>query len=395
MVHWKKNLIFVWLSQFLSLAGFSFAIPFIPFYMKHLGITDPAELNLWVAQFAAAGYLSFTIFSPIWGFLADIYGRRVMLLRANFITALLVPVMAYAPGVGWLVAIRFLMGAFSGTVTAAQTLVSGNTPYEKRGFALGTLSSALYSGSMAGAFLGGIIVDTFGYKIAFILCGCMFLAAGTLAVVGIKEDFEPHMSFSEKMKEFKVRLPRFGPVWYILLLVLIMGYARQFDMPFLPIMVEKVNGPVEAPSWTGLLTSASAIAGVLSGFILGWLADRISAPKVAIVSALMAGLMMIPHGLATSLGVLFAARFGMVFFAGGLDPVFQIWLAKCTPDKDRGLFFGWASSAKTLGWVLCSVSSGAVAMFAGVRAVYFVAAAVYLLLIPAICFAVKRLPSHK
>ncbi|QSH41575.1 MFS transporter [Lentisphaerota bacterium ZTH] len=395
MVHWKKNLIFVWLSQFLSFAGFSFAMPFIPFYIQRLGITDPSQLSIWVAQFTAAGYLSFTVFSPIWGFLADIHGRRIMLLRANFANAILTPLMAYAPGVGWLVAIRLVMGAFSGTNTAAQTLISGNTPYEKRGFALGTLSSAIYSGAMAGAFLGGIIVDTFGYRIAFILCGCMFLAAGGLAAIGVKEDFVPHMTFQEKMKEFEIRLPRFGPVWYILLLVLIMGYARQFDIPFLPMMVEKVNGAKDAASWTGLLTSASAIAGVLSGIVLGWLADKISAPKVALCSALLAGVLMIPHGLANSIGMLFTARFAMVFFAGGLDPVFQIWLAKCTPDKDRGLFFGWAGSAKTLGWVLCSVSSGAVAMFAGIRAVYFVAAVVYILLIPAIFCAVRKLPPHK
>jgi DHA1 family multidrug resistance protein-like MFS transporter len=392
MINWKKNLLFVWLSQFLSISGFSFAMPFIPFYIEKLGVADAAARNMWVAQFTAAGYLSFCLFAPIWGFLADIYGRRVMLLRANFVSALLMPLMAFAPGPLTLVLIRFAVGAFSGTVTASMTLVSGNTPHKNRGFALGTLSSAIFSGAMAGNFLGGITVDAFGYEIAFFVCGGLLFLSGILALLGVEEDFEKTTSLKEEMSKFKIRIPNFGPVWYILLLVLIMGFARQFDAPFLPVLVKAVNGPEQAATWTGLIASMAAVAGVLSGSLLGWMADKFSAPKVAIISALLAGLLMIPQGLAHNLLVLIIARFGMIFFAGGLDPVFQIWLAKSTPDKDRGLFFGWASSAKSLGWVFCTVTSGTVAMFCGVRVVYFVAAGVFLLLIPIIIYSVKKIP---
>ncbi len=70
------------------------------------------------------------------------------------------------------------------------------------------------------------------------------------------------------------------------------------------------------------------------------MAGRTSATKVAMWSALLAGLLLIPQGPAGTLALLMTARFGMVFFAGGLDPIFQIWLAKSTPDNKRGPFFG-------------------------------------------------------
>jgi MFS family permease len=177
----------------------------------------------------------------------------------------------------------------------------------------------------------------------------------------------------------------------VLLLILLMGFASFFDAPFLPVLVETVNGPDKAATWTGIIASLAALAGILSGSLLGWLADRVPAPKVAVWSALLAGLLMIPQGLAASLALLMTARFGMVFFAGGLDPVFQIWLAKSTPDDKRGLFFGWATSAKTFGWFLSSLASGVVAMAFGVRGVYLVAAVLFLLLIPVIRITARKL----
>ncbi|MFA6717443.1 MAG: MFS transporter, partial [Victivallaceae bacterium] len=317
--------------------------------------------------------------------------RRLMLLRSNFVSAFLMPLMAFVPNVGMLLLLRFLIGAFSGTVTASQTLISSTTPVKNRGFALGTISSALFSGSMAGMFFGGLIVDKFGYTVTFILTGALLLTSGLLVLFGVEDDFQKTFTLKEKLAEFKFRFPKFGSVWFILLLLLLMGFARQFEQPFLPVLVEKINGLERAATWTGIIASITAVAGIISGSLLGWLADKTSAPRVAVWSALLAGALMLPQALAQSLLLLGAARFGMVFFAGGLDPVFQIWLSKCTPDDKRGIFFGWASSAKTLGWVLAALCSGSVAMFAGVRWVFITAGIVYILLIPIIKFSAGKI----
>jgi len=384
MVHWKRNLLRIWIAQFLATAGFCFATPFIPFYIKEIGVRDPAQASLWVALFAAAGNLALLFSAPVWGFLSDIYGRRLMVLRATFFCGLLMPLMAFVPGVRSLVGLRFLVGLFAGTVTASQILVSSNTPMENRGFALGTLSSAVFGGRMAGTFMGGIVVDAFGYCAAFFICGMTLITAGFIVLLGVTEHFEKTTSLRRKMAGFRLRLPDFGAVWWILLLVLLMGFAVRFDAPFMPLLVETINGPNKAATWTGIIASMSAVTGIFAGPLLGWLADRSSPQKLAMWSAGLAGLLMIPQGLATDLATLAAARFGMVFFASGLMSVFQIWLAKSTPDSKRGTLFGWATSAKSCGWFLCSLAGGAVAMSLGVRWVYFCAAIVFLALVPGI-----------
>ena len=64
-IDWRQNLAFVWLSQFLSIMGFSFALPFAPYYIQDLGVTDPDALKLWVSAFAAATPLSLAIYQHI------------------------------------------------------------------------------------------------------------------------------------------------------------------------------------------------------------------------------------------------------------------------------------------------------------------------------------------
>lgn len=48
----------------------------------------------------------------------------------------------------------------------------------------------------------------------------------------------------------------------------------------------------------------------------------------------------------------------------------NIWLAKITPEDSRGLIFGWALTAKSLGWIVALLVSGLVAWQWGMRWVF-------------------------
>jgi len=391
-VNWKKNLAVIWLSQFLSIAGFSFAMPFAPYYIQDLGVTDPARLKFWVSVFAAATPLTLAVFSPVWGALADRYGRRLMLLRANFAGAVVVALMGLTPNVQVLVLLRLLQGMFTGTMTAAQTMVSVNTPERRSGLALGALSAAVFSGGMAGAFIGGFVADLFGFRHAFVAGGGLLLTAGLLVLFGTTESVDREGDVEDAPARLKPAADEMAAVMPILVLIVAMAFVRQFDSAFLPLLVQDIHGSLRGVSvWTGGLSAAGGIAGLLAGPLLGRLADRISPPRIGKLSALGAGLLMIPQGLAAGFGLLFAARFGTVFCAGGLDPVFQIWLAKITPTERRGLVFGWSGTARSIGWILAPLVSGVVAAELDIRSVFFVGAALYVALIPGIGLAVKRL----
>jgi MFS transporter, DHA1 family, multidrug resistance protein len=396
MIAWKRNLVIVALSQFLMMVGFHSATPFAPYYIQTLGITAPGELKMWVAFFTAAAALTMAVFAPIWGALGDRYGRRIMLLRATFGGMLVLIAMGLAPNVQTLIILRLLQGVLSGSTNAAQTFISVNSPQQRSGMVLGSISAAVFSGHVIGSVVGGLFAEWFGYRITFIVSGIFALSAGLLLLFGTREDFVRPIEEDGASIENRARIfwGKIGPALPILALMAAMGFVRMFDHAWLPLLVQEIHGSLKGASIrTGLLATAGGIAGFIAGPILGRMADRIAPPRIGKISAFGAGLMMIVMGLAHGFGLLFFGRFGTTFCAGGLDPVFHIWLAKTTPAESRGFIFGWAVTAKALGWMVAPLVSGAVAWMFGLRAVFFVAAAFFFLLIPLISLIVRYLPS--
>jgi len=384
---WRRNLFFIWASQFLAIMGFAFALPFAPYYMQELGVTDPARLRIWVAVFAAATPLSLAIFSPIWGALADRYGRRAMLLRANLAGAVVLVLMGTVRSVEALVFLRLMQGVFTGTMTAAQAMVASDTPDHRSGVALGTLSAAVFSGAMVGSFVGGVIAHWYGYRCAFLAAGLILLAAALLVMFGTRENWVRPETTAAAAPE---GLRELEPARAVLLLILVAALVRQFDTAYLPLLVQEINGGLAGASvWTGLLSATGGVAGLLAGVWLGRLTDRTPPPRIGMATALGAAAMMVPQALARAFPILFVARFGNVFCAGGLDPVFQVWLSRVTPESRRGFVFGWAGTARSVGWMLAPLASGAVAAVYGIRVVFWISSLLFLLLIGVIALTAR------
>lgn len=395
MLEWQRNFIIVALAQFITMMGVSFAMPFSPYYIQHLGITEPNELKIWLALFTAVTALALSVAAPIWGILGDRYGRRIMLLRATFGGALILSLMGLATNVQTLIVLRFLQGALTGSTTAAQTFISVQTPSHRNGMVLGTLSAAVFAGSMCGAFIGGLFAELFGYRVAFLCSGVLMLLAGLLILLGTHEKFVRPTAEEDDSMEDRARMfwGKIGPAIPILSLMTVIGFVLLLDGAWLPLLVQEIHGSLKGASfWTGTLSATCGIAGLLVGPIIGRIADRIAPPRIAKIAAGGAGLMMLVVGSAHGFVQLFAGRFGAVFCAGGLDPVFQIWLAKTTPAKSRGFIFGWAVTARSLGWMAAPLASGAVACVFGIRAVFITAAVCYFLLIPLIAWIIRYLP---
>ncbi len=385
--YWKRNLVFIWLSQFFAIMGFSFALPFAPFFIEEeLGISDPQALNLWVAVFSAAAPLTLAIFSPIWGALADRYGRRMMLLRSYVGGTILLFLMARTTSVEMLIVLRLAQGILTGTMTAAQTMVSTQTPSARSGTALGALSAAVFSGIMAGSFAGGMFAELFGYRNAFMLSAVFLAAAFILVLFGVREWFEPlnKLPRSWRTRTARVRI-QLRPVFPLLGLILLLAFVVNVEKPWIPLLVRAIHGSVDgAAAWTGFLFAACSIAGFLAGPLLGMLADKMSSAHLARYCALGSGILMIPVAFASGFPALFMFKFGAAFFGGGIDPMMQVWLARTTSASQRGLVFGWAATARSLGWLLAPVVGGAVAATLGVRPVFAVTAVLLMLLYPVI-----------
>jgi len=390
-MNWKRNLALVWLSQFFGLMGFGFAMPFVAYFIeKDLGVADPKACKMWTGIFMAAAPLTLAVMSPVWGTMADRYGRKLMMLRANLGAAVVLSSMGLAPTVEVLVLLRVVQGLLTGTVTAAQTLVASYTPDQRHGIALGSLSAAIFAGNAAGGILGGLFAEEFGYRKAFFMSGIL-LVISALFVLMVTERFERPAVGPRQRRGLLPSLPNLGAGGPILVLILAMAAVRQYDAPVLPFLVKHIVGGLEGASlWNGRVLVAFSLGAVFSGFVLGRAADRFRPTSIAVLCAAYAGLCVIPQANATGFPALVLGRFGMAFFAAGLDPIFQAWLARVTPPEKRGAVFGWAVTAKSTGWIVGPLASSAIGAWFGIRAALFTAAVLYAGLIPVIHMVARR-----
>jgi DHA1 family multidrug resistance protein-like MFS transporter len=93
---WQLNLYALLAVLFVAFIGFSFSSPFLPFLVRHLGVTAPQAVALWSGVLMGLGPLSAVMASPLWGRLADRIGGRVLLLRTVFGFAVLASITASA-----------------------------------------------------------------------------------------------------------------------------------------------------------------------------------------------------------------------------------------------------------------------------------------------------------
>lgn len=388
--HWKRNLACVWLGQLLAMAGTSFVIPFIPIFLREkMGIEAEGERAMVVSLFFSVGLLSFCISNPIWGIVGDRFGRKMMLLRAYFLNAVTFPALYFMPTVGSLLFMRFFSSMFSGTVAAAQALVAVTTPDKHQGFALGTLSSAFWSGNMLGMVLGGVVVNYFGYMISFLICGAMFLAGGLLTLFFVEENFvpPPKVPRSEKQK-FRLALPDFClGVWIVLLLSFMVPLARRCDEPFLPLLVELIGGMDKAALNTGWVMATASVGGILSGFFFGSLSDRCKPLTLTVPALAAAGAFTIFQAAVDSLVTLSIARFFIFFAVGGLEPILLSMLSQTVRPERRGAAFGWNASLRVFGGMFGALLGGAAIALCGTRGVFVFAGILLLILIPVMVFA--------
>ncbi len=381
MKNWQKNLFLIWVSQLLAMGGYSMAMPFIPLFVKNrLGIADEGLCGVGMALFTFLGMGTLALAAPVWGKLSDRFGRKLMLLRAAFISAFLFPLMMFAESLWVLIAIRVAASFFSGTVNAAQTLVASVTPEERQGFALGAVSTAVSTGYMTGFFLGGMVVDKYGFDAGFITCGICFFLSGVL-VLPVKENFVPVIKAPEPVKKrFWELMAGYGNILRCLIwMILITNFIRSFDNPYLALLVEQSSAPGTAAANTGFISAAAALGGVISGVSIGYLADRFSAKNLLVPLLVTAGVMLLCQSVCTNIALFMVLRFLGFMAAGGIDPVIQRLISSYAGPQRRGQVFGVMQGFSVGGVMFSALVSGGVIYFTGVKGVFVTAGALCIL----------------
>ena len=372
---WRKTLYTIWLAQFIAMMGMSLVVPFLPFYIRDLGVSDPDEVARWSGLvFSGPFFLSFFIL-PVWGYLGDKYGRKLMVVRAVFGLAVSQALIGLSQNVEMLFFFRMFQGAISGFIAASLALVAANTPTEKAGYAIGLLQTATASGNIIGPLVGGSLADAFGYRPLFFIVAALCTVAGILVVRSVREDPATRGSAAEQRSLFANYGYAFRshPIRIALLVIFMSQVAMLMIQPVFALYIEQL-----APGQTLIATLAGAIFSIAGFFMVvsspwwGRRNDVKSYKKNLMMAVSGAALAYALQGLAASPYHLLPLRALQGFCMGGVLPTLYSYISKHADVARRGAIMGIASSFHVLANMVGPTAGGQIAASMGIRQNFFI-----------------------
>jgi DHA1 family multidrug resistance protein-like MFS transporter len=374
MDQWKKNLYVLWGIQFLAMIGMNLVVPFLPFFIRSLGVSDDNELARWSGMVFAAPFLSAFVATPFWGSMGDRHGRKLMVIRAIFGLGIAQVLVGLSQDVYQLLLFRFFQGAVSGFISAALALVSTSTPKEKIGYALGFLQSATAGGTVLGPPIGGFLADLIDYHYIFFISATLCCTGGFVIIKYIQEAKTEQTPGPKPSVLQNFRFMFTNPQLQVIGFTIVLSQAAALMIePIFALFIEQFKTDMKYLST--IIGIIFAISGIFMVFSAPWWGRRNDRTgfKTTLIIALTGtgtayGLHMIVPGLFT-LGLL---RAGLGFARGGiLHTLFALTNLHAPSDRKSGLI-GIASSLAILGNTFGPLTGGMVAEHFGITSVFAV-----------------------
>lgn len=161
------------LGLFVSILATSVVSSALPQIIADLSGTQTAFT--WVVT---ATLLTTTVSTPIWGKLADLVDRKVLIQVALVITVVSAAAAGLAHSTAWLIGMRAAQGIGAGGLTALGTvLIADLISPRERGRYMGILGGVMGVAMVGGPLLGGVLTDGPGWRWTFFVGVPFALAA--------------------------------------------------------------------------------------------------------------------------------------------------------------------------------------------------------------------------
>jgi len=388
---WRKNLYAIAIAQFIALGGGNLVFPFMPFYVKELGVTGQSEIALWSGLLGTATGAMLFVFSPIWGSLADRFGRKPILLRAYVGAMVTMTLQGLAQNVWQLVVLRALQGVFVGTIPAATALVATSTPRERIAYGLGVIQMAHFSSQFIGPLVGGSLAASIGIRQTFLFTGGFYLVSFLLVLLLVEERFErpaeeDRESFAGSLKMVFDRKPLLAMIGVMFFL----NAGPSFVRPIIPLLVESFDPRASVETLSGLAFAALAGTSAIAALAASYISGRVGYRNALAFTVLCAGAAYLPIAASNSIPSLLLLIGVVGLFTGGMVPTANALIDRWAPPGRQASAFGLAGSSMALAFAVAPLSGGAVASAAGLHASFLVVGSVTVVVGAAILLLVRE-----
>ena len=348
--------------------------PILPLYIHELGVEAPEDVARWSGIVFGCNFVSLAIFSPIWGRLADRFGRKPMILRASGWLGCIMIALGFAQSVWQLAGLRLLQGAMSGFQAAVVPLLAAETPRGKSGWAMSMFFAAQVTGGLLGPVFGGGLSEMIGYRHSFFLIGSLCLV-GCFALTFVHETKKPAPAAvaQRSTRETFAALPHREATLAVFATTFLMHFSITCVQPALTIYVAELAPDTEHLAVvSGFVFSCSGLASMLFASKLGHLSDSMGAHRVLLGSLLLAGFVSFPQGLVATPWQLGILRFIHGIAMAGLIPATNDTIRQITPSACLGRIYGFNQSAQFIGMFTGAFLGGQLTAWLGFAHMFFV-----------------------
>jgi MFS transporter, DHA1 family, multidrug resistance protein len=406
---WRRNQIAVTVAAAMVFLGFTLVMPFLPFYVESLGVRGIEAIARWSGILLTVSPLLAALLGPFWGRLADRVGMKLMVQRVLFTIAAHWGLMYFATNLWQVVALRVLLGLFSGFGTMSVALVTRGCPRERIGWAVGLLQATQIFSTAIGPFFGGILAQAIGIRatflVTFLLCSTAFLFVMVLyrdtPIEEQEQETPPVVLPQEGLVSAGVRvivagsggsaaprktapsfrqiltLPLFPHLLAMLFLINLVDRSLFLVVPMFIAHLASKSSAVEATA--GAVISAGAFASAASAYLLGRGAGRTEPARLLAWSLAGSCACILPMTLCRTLPPFAILRVLLGLAVGGAATLAYTIGGNLIPNQARATGYSILSSAAMLGGAVGPILSGLITSL-DLRASFLAGGAIYLAL---------------
>jgi MFS family permease len=289
---WRIVVAIFWITSMVEGLGVSQIFAFAPLYLREMGVAEPDRLRF-LGIFSALIFVVGAPLVPLWGVWADKYSRKAVIVRSALVEAVVFAGVALSREPWQLAASMLLVGLQLGNTGVMLAAIGDVTPRHRLGTVIALFGASGAVGMAVGPVLGGLIVDGLGLPLMAVFWVSAGLSVGTGLLVALgSREIRPSVVPAGRVVDLA-----FGAVRGVLAdpavrrVFAIFGVAflaAQMSRPYVPVVVEVVNGRAGLASAIALVAGTAALIGALVSPIGGWLGDRIGFRPV-LVAALFGG----------------------------------------------------------------------------------------------------------